>query len=396
MAPEIINPPQPNNNPTGGDESVDDIIKFFGADDDPDAPNEEVVSDLIAGNDPETIAKGKNKKDEPKDEEEVPEFEVTSEEDTKINEEEPVLNLPRRQEILKEFPELFKKFPQIEHAMYREKEYAAIFPTIKDAKEAVEVVQEFEKFEEKLLSGDLTDVLKSVQEQNKEAFVVMVDNFLPTLAQVNKEGYHYIIGSVLEQAIASVFTEGNKRGDTQEAKNMKIAAQIFNQFIFGNSDIKQPQVLGSKKLPKNEETDSIASEREELVRERFTSAQENLNNHTSKLIDSAVARMIDPRQSMNDFTRNNAIKNVVSKVESLIEQDSRFQSGMEKLWEKAFADNFSSASIKVIQTAYLEKVKTIIRPIVDSVRSEALKGNRSRPSNKEDKEPPLKFTAPKR
>ncbi len=64
-------------------------------------------------------------------------------------------DIPKRQQILKEFPELFKKFPAIEHAIYREQQYAEVFPTINDAKEALARNQDFKSFENELFSGDL-------------------------------------------------------------------------------------------------------------------------------------------------------------------------------------------------------------------------------------------------
>jgi hypothetical protein len=370
-----------------GTESVDDIIKFFGADDDPNEPNEEVVSELIAANDPETIEKGKNKK-------EVEEPEKEEVQELKLDDEEiPEAVLPRRQVILKKYPELFKDFPAIEKAMYREQAYTEVFPTVKDAKEAAEVAQEYQKFEDKILTGDLEDLLTSVKKNDNEAFVKIVDGILPTISKIDHQGYLYILGSVLENTIYSMATEGNN----QNNDNLKSAAKVLQMFVFGNSEIKNPTQLGKKiKALARPENDSIAQEKAAFFQEKLDNAKTTISGRTENLLRSAVTKIIDPKDSMNAYTKKTAINDVISLIESNIDADSRFKSTIDRLWEKASNSDFSESSLLDIRNTYLARAKTILRQSVDKVRGDALKGLSSRRDKREEVEEEREVRSPRR
>src|SRR5690606_24801038 len=70
------------------------------------------------------------------------EEELEIEEEKDVDDDELELITPStRKEILKDFPELFKKHPYLEKAMYRDKAFSEIFPTVDDAKEASEAIR---------------------------------------------------------------------------------------------------------------------------------------------------------------------------------------------------------------------------------------------------------------
>ena len=60
----------------------------------------------------------------------------------------------KMKELLAKYPNIKKDFPELIAANFREKEYAEIFPTPEDAKEAVEKVATLDKFQQLIFSGD--------------------------------------------------------------------------------------------------------------------------------------------------------------------------------------------------------------------------------------------------
>jgi len=77
--------------------------------------------------------KEEEKKEEEKKEEAKEEEEEEEEEELELG--------PRRpsfKEIKEKYPDFFKTFPELREAFFRESEYTKIFPTVEDAKEALE------------------------------------------------------------------------------------------------------------------------------------------------------------------------------------------------------------------------------------------------------------------
>src|SRR5216684_3091765 len=116
--------------------------------------SDDILNKLNEENEEETDEKPKEEIAEESIKEPITEDEGRTEEKIEIEEEnEKYEEIPKRQAILKEFPELFKKFPAIEHAIYREQQYAEIFPTLDDAKEANARLDDFKAFENELFDG---------------------------------------------------------------------------------------------------------------------------------------------------------------------------------------------------------------------------------------------------
>src|SRR5216684_2440964 len=115
--------------------------------------SDDILDKLNETDEKEVDEKPKEEVTEESIKEPITEDEGRTEEKIEIEEEEKYEEIPKRQAILKEFPELFKKFPAIEHAIYREQQYAEIFPTLDDAKEANARLDDFKAFESELFDG---------------------------------------------------------------------------------------------------------------------------------------------------------------------------------------------------------------------------------------------------
>jgi hypothetical protein len=317
----------------------------------------------------------KTKKDDDKEDDETDEVDeelkALEEELEEPTEEQLELMTPvRRREILKKYPELFKDFPYLERAYYREQQFTEILPTIDDAKMAVAKAGILDRFEADIASGNTETILTQVRKEDPNAFLKIVDDYLPTLARVDKDAYHHVLGNITKHTIWAMVQEGKR----SQNEVLQSAAQILNQFVFGSSDFTPPRNLSNPngvKQPANNEVD----ERErQFVERQYRSTVDDLNTKVNNTLKATIEAHIDTNQSMTDYVRKNASKDAMEKLEELIAKDSRFRQLTDKLWRNAQENNFSKDSTDRIRSAFLSKAKTLLPSVIKKARHDALKG----------------------
>lgn len=384
-----------------GEMGKEDVIKFLGEDDEPEVidledkgkkkvkakEGEEELEEGLEDKD----KKGREKEGEEEEEEETNEEENEEDELAELerelegpDEEQLELKTPvPRREILKKYPNLFKDFPYLETAYYREQQFTELLPTIDDAKKAVEKSRTLDKFENELMDGSVDTILKAVYGENKNAFYKIVDNYLPTLAEIDEKAYNHILGTVIKHTIMSMVSESNK----SKNESLQTAAHLLNQFVFGSSEFEPPKKLSRNQSPEEtDEGDKIKREKQEFARQKFTSVHEELNNRVEGMLKATIDANIDPKKSMTDYVRQTASRDAIETLTGLIERDSRFKSLMDRLWEKAFESNFDKESTDRIRKAYVSKAKTLLPSVIKKARNEALRGLGKRVKDDEEQE----------
>ena len=148
----------------------------------------------------------------------------------------------RRKEILAKYPTLFKDFPYLEKAYYLEQKYTEILPTIEDAQQAVEKSEILDEFESEIMNGSTKSLLTTVRDNDKEAFAKVVDNYLPTLHEVDPDAYFHTIGNIIKHTIISMVRDGKE----SSADELIEAADTLNQYIFGSKNFTQPSRLSKR------------------------------------------------------------------------------------------------------------------------------------------------------
>jgi hypothetical protein len=344
------------------------------------------INDLFKEVDKEEVAKPEKK--EPKKEVEEPEVEdelelVESEEDIEkldLTEKEEDLNVeapPRKKEILKEYPELFKKFPFLEKMMYRDREYSELFGSFDDAKEIAEKSESFSNFENQLLSGNTEEILREVKTADEKAFNIIVDDYLPTLAKVDKDAYFHVVGNLNRRLIMEMVQEAN---DTNN-EDLKQAALLVNQFVFGSSKFTAPTNRVEKK-PDAEQSEA-EQERLSFVKERFETSRDDLQTQVDNTLRATVSDYIDPKGVMSAYVKKNAVADAMKILSSSIASDSSVAKNLNRLWQAAFDDKFSRDSLGKIKSYYLSKAKPNLKNAILKARSEALKDLRPETRTKE-------------
>jgi len=328
-------------------------------------------------------------KPEEKDELEELEAELNEPDESKLELETPV---PRR-EILKKYPQLFKEFPYLEKAYYREQQYTELLPTIDDARLAVEKSSTLDKFQNELMSGSTEGVLRAVKETDQNAFYKIADNYLPTLARVDEKAYYTILGNIIKNTVSHMFREGERiNNDT-----LKQAAAIVNQFVFGTADYSAPVSLSNGRDPRvDEQENQLKQQQQQFIQQRFEMVRDDLSNRVDSTLKSTIEAYIDPKESMSPYVRKTASRDAIENLQSLLDGDSRLRAILDRMWERAFEENFSKTSIDRIKQAYLSKAKTLLPAVIKKARTEALKGSGRRvveeetdnePNNEENRPP---------
>lgn len=386
LAPETIVPAGGGDSKTlpAGD-SKEDLIEFLAEDD---------KEDIIKLEDDKTGGK-KDKETSPDDKDDDKDGQETSpdgdEEPEEIDElaeieaelEEPseeqleLVTPVRRRDILKKYPNVFKDFPYLEKAYYREQQFTETFATIDDAKAAKEKVEILDKFEADLNKGNSETVLQAVKKTNPDAFLKLVDDYLPTLARVDEKAYFHVLGNVSKMTIIGMINEARRLGVGENGKGVPLqeAAHLLNQFVFGSSEFSPPTNLSRSDKPEDNDRENKLNEREQgFIKQQFRNASEDLNTRVSNTLRNTIEANIDPKESMTEYVRKNASRDALDTLNELINKDARFKNIVDKLWENVFNQNFSRESIEKVRSAYVSKAKTLLPSVIKKARNEALRG----------------------
>jgi hypothetical protein len=332
-------------------------------------------------------AKSKEDEDEPTEKEEDDELElVEPDEDIEkldLKAEDEIGDIetpPRKKEILKEYPELFKKFPFLEKMMYRDRQITELFGSFDDAKEVAEKSDTFNAFESQLLSGNTEEVLRSVKDTDEKAFNIIVDDYLPTLAKVDKEAYFHVVGNLNKRLIIEMVQEAN---DTNN-NDLKQAALLVNQFIFGSAKF-TPPTLRVEKKPDAEQSEA-EQERLSYVKERFESSRDDLQSQVDNTLKATISDYIDPKGVMSPYVKKNAVADAMKILSSAVADDPTVTKNLSRLWKVAFDTKFSKDSLGKIKSFYLSKAKGQLKNAILKARAEALKDVSPRHKETDDEE----------
>jgi hypothetical protein len=274
---------------------------------------------------------------------------------------------PRKKEIIKEYPEIFKKFPFLEKMMYRDREYTQLFGSFDDAKEVAERAESFNSFETQLLKGDTVEILKSVKDTDEKAFNIIVDDYLPNLAKVDKDAYFHVVGNLNRKLIMEMVQEANETNND----DLKSAALLVNQFVFGTSKFTAPVNKVDRTI--KPENDEVEAERLSFVKERFETSRDDLQTRVDNTLKATISDYIDPRAQMSAYIKKNAVADAMKILTDSIGSDSSVVSNLDRLWKAAFDAKFSKDSLNRIQSFYLSKAKGGLKNAILKARAEALK-----------------------
>jgi hypothetical protein len=287
---------------------------------------------------------------------------------------------PRKKEILKKYPEIFKDFPFLEKVMYRDRQYNELFGSFDDAKELAGKAEVFNQFENQLLAGNTEDVLRNIKEADPKAFNIITDDYLQTLAKVDKEAYFHVVGNLNKRLIMEMVEASNESGN----EDLKAAALIVNQFLFSSAKFTGPTRLVDRS--KDEEVNEVEQERLSYVKERFETSRDELQGQVDNTLKATISEYIDPRGTMSPYVKKNAVADAMKFLTAAIAADPTVSTNLNRLWRDAFDNKFARDKLVRIKSFYLSKAKANLKSAIVKARAEALKDSSPRKEREEQEE----------
>lgn len=295
-------------------------------------------------------------------------------------------SVPKRQDILKKYPNFFKEFKGVEKALYREQQYAEVYPSIKDAQSSQVALRNYQQLEGQLVSGDVSNLFANLKANVPEAFDKIGDNLLETLNKVDSKAYDKTISKVIKGTLVNAYQHGAENDDEQ----LKIAAQLLHKAIYGSTKITPSSSNGDGKLnadgdkSQSDEQRKFNQERQQFFQTQMMTHVSDVGERASNITRNTIEKNIDPKNAMTDYVKDKAIQDTMTAVNKAIDSDGRLRAHLDRLWREAATNNFSEAAKQKVRNVLLAKVKSVLPSLINSTRNAALKGYASRQRDSND------------
>ena len=338
----------------GDQESISEIANLLAEEDVDDKGTEESTEELEVTS--------------PESEENEEEIDKEKEEDEGKDSKEKELAF---KEVTKKYPKLFKDFPHLRHAFFHAKEYREIFPTVEEAKEAIEHLDNYKQIEGALSRGevaDVVDVLNSFKGVGEGVVENFATNFLSSVRKMDQDLYYQVITPELVNFTRTLFDAG-LRNDNDNLKN---AALVASMHFFGDPKVASGEKqLNLNKEPKKKD-ETLERERASFKNERYSTFYNDVVQDSDKRINSLVMNGIDPKEVMTEGVKELVAERVIKEIGKTLASNSAHKNRMNSLWKKASAENFTSSWKTKIISAYIEAASEIMPKIRSSVRANVL------------------------
>ena len=274
----------------------------------------------------------------------------------------------RFSEIKSKYPEFFKDFPQFRGMVAGYYQYNQLFPSVEDAKEAAEVVQNYNNIAESIFTGKTDEFLEEIKGANADGFNKFVTNLLPGLFKADEKAYYKIATPIVDNVFRSLYTEGVNSGD----KNKTNSAIIAFASTFGLSIEKakqkleaEPEAVSDKKTP---EQIQVEKERNALLNEKFQMVSGKIDNELATSLDAEFKQGIGP--DWTEFEKKTYLKECYNALKEELGKDANHSVRMKALWKKEQQTGYAGKSADSIKTAVLSRAKASIPAIRLKVKTE--------------------------
>ena len=356
--------------------------------DSPDGPIELTTSDIerMFSEDAEDIKdtpeeKEDTKEDEvklpPEEEEEELEPEIQEAiadiddetDEPKIDEDE-VVDIPRRKEILAKYPDLFKDFKFLERAFYKVSEYDNIFPSLDDAKATVIQALTLKRIEQDINTGNLDNLFKGIKQTDADGWNRCMDNLLKAVHTVDSQAYGTILRNVMSNVINGLEADGKE----YDNESLKSTAKVLKDVFFGNKTPEQVKL--GKEIKTDPEAEKLNRERQGYEQQRYDNSLQEVTEGIQASLKSWIDQAIDPKGSMSPYVKRNATKDALEFLENDLRNSKSLQPITQRLWQNARTNNYSRESLNKIVNAFKGRAKTLLPSAIKKARAEAMKDSR--------------------
>ena len=325
--------------------------------------------ELLAGNEEE---EEKGEKKEKSDEElEEDEDEEKEEKKEKKDDEDEDLG-PRRptfSEIKGKYPNLFKDFPDLREAFFRESEYTKVFPTVEDAREAVEDLEILSVIRDKVLEGDFTAILESAKEADARSYTKLVRNMLPALYKMDQDAFTQAITPSIENLLRSALKEG--RANSNE--DLENSARHISQWFFGTDDVALGKTTTVKKADESSPEElKFQKERQDFESRKYNEAYTSVVTDRDSAMERVVLKGLDEDNELSQYVKTKLVHDVIEEIDKALAKDKAHMSLMNSKWRRAKVEGYSRDSLKSIVSAYQARAKSLVPSVRSRLKSSAL------------------------
>lgn len=360
-------------NGEGQEHSINEDVEFLGGDDEnvDEVPPEDdsKQEDEETNEDEEKTDEDKEKNDEENEDDE--EKESKDDEETEIP---TALRRPKFSEITAKYPDFFKDFPDMRHMMGREKEYTQVFPSVQDAKDAAEKIQDYDYLDELVTAGEPTKIsefLNIIKDNDENVYNGFLDNFLDGVRRASEDKYAEITMPVIEHAIRYAYDSGIRNNN----KNLQLSAQHIAQCIFGDPDIatgKKTTIKPKEAPKKDEESEKFNKEKSSFYQER----QAHLNNEVQLEIQKSfmdeIEDGLDPNNNMSAYLKGKIADDILSAVDAQMQKDPEYMRLTDRLFERAKKEGFPISYKQKYVTAYLARARELMPEIRKRIKAKVV------------------------
>src|SRR5215831_1060337 len=286
---------------------------------------------------------------------------------------------PSLKNINEAYPDFFKKFPSMRDMYFREAEYAKLFPTVEDAKEASENNSAFANIRDDVFNGDGTKFMSAVNNVDPKGLERFAGGFLANLTKTNMNAFWKAANPLIEDVARAMFNKGRLEGD----ENIKNAALHLSQFFFGKSDIAEGKA--TSKAQQDEGKTKLDQEKKEWEDRKHLEFRSSLESDLRSQLDEMIIGFdektgktkIDPDGSLSPFITQTIVDHVVQDIGAALASDTSHLKFMDSLWTRAKTNGRRNVDKEKIISAYLSRARAMAPALRSKYVSEAL-GRRSR------------------
>ena len=323
---------------------------------------------------------------EPEIKEELAELEDDEVEEPKIDEDE-VVDIPRRAQILKDYPDLFKKYPFLERAFYKVSEYDNIFPSLDHAKSTVIQAMTLKRIERDINTGNLENLFKGIKQTDSEGWNRCMDNLLKAVHTADNQAYGTILRNVMSNVIHGLNSDAKEYDNEALANTAKVLKDVF----FGN---KNPEVMKlGKEIKVDEGATKLQQEKQAFEQQKYSTSLQEVTDSIQGSLKTWIDQVIDPKGTMSPYVKRNAAKDALEFLESDLRNSKSLSPVTQRLWQYAHHNNYNRESLKKIENAFKARAKTLLPSAIKKARAEAMKDSRANSSKTTEK--PTQFKSGK-
>lgn len=305
-------------------------------------------------------------------EEEETEEEIEEEEEVDEDEEKELDSDTIYQKLKAYDPKLLKAIPELRQIIFRERALTEVFPTVEDAKEAQEVTQVFAQFQNDLVNGDSSSLLKAIEQTGKKNLENFAANLLPSLQSHDKTLYMEMLAPEFKKLFRAAVASGKEE--------YAIAARNLNHLVFGDTDVAKDE--GLKPKAKDEKEDAYTKRERELAEREYNYFANDIRAGLGKSMSKVVSASLE-KVGLNTFVRKVAEEKIIAKIEEHLMADKRHRGNIDGLWNQAKRAGFTPEWKDRIKSAYLSRAKGYLVQARKEVLAEADKKDSSKPKSKQ-------------